>query len=67
MEKRARGKVVTVVRGLAASDNDLPSLLTQLKNQCGSGGTIKEECLELQGDHVPRVTKILQEIGYRVR
>ena len=36
VEKRKKGKVVTVIRGLAAADNDLPTLLTQLKNSCGA-------------------------------
>ncbi|MFM9117592.1 MAG: translation initiation factor [Planctomycetota bacterium] len=66
-EKRARGKMVTVVRGLAPSDNDLPTLLKQLKDKCGAGGTLKEDALELQGEHRERVAKLLQEIGYRVR
>lgn len=67
IEKRARGKLVTVVRGLAASDNDLPTLLKQLKDKCGAGGTVKEDSLELQGEHRERVAKLLQEMGYRVR
>ena len=38
VEKRKKGKVVTVVRGLAADDNDLPGLLGRLKAACGAGG-----------------------------
>jgi translation initiation factor 1 len=37
VEKRKKGKVVTVIRGLAATRNDLPTLLSKLKNQCGAG------------------------------
>ena len=40
VEKRKKGKVVTVVRGLPAEGNDLPALLTQLKTACGAGGTL---------------------------
>jgi translation initiation factor 1 len=66
VEKRAKGKLVTVVRGLAAADNDLPDLLTRLKTACGAGGTVKDDTLEIQGDHQRRVATLLAEIGYRV-
>jgi translation initiation factor 1 len=66
MEKRKKGKVVTVVRGLSAAVNDLPALLTRLKSQCGAGGTIDGDNLEIQGDHTDRIRLILAEIGYRV-
>jgi translation initiation factor 1 len=67
VEKRKRGKVVTVVRGLRADGNDLPGLLGRLKAACGAGGTIKEDELEIQGDHQERLRGLLAEIGYRVR
>src|SRR5262245_46308452 len=67
VEKRKKGKVVTIVRDLPAEGNDLPDLLTQLKTQCGAGGTIKEQSLEIQGEHLDRVRQVLTEIGYRVR
>ena len=40
VEKRKRGKVVTVIRGLPEVGNDLPVLLTQLKSTCGAGGAL---------------------------
>ena len=67
LEKRAKGKMVTVVRGLTATGNDLPSLLTKLKSACGAGGTLKEDTLEIQGEHLPRVRMVLSEIGYQVK
>lgn len=67
VEKRKKGKVVTVVRGLAADENDLPGLLGQLKAACGAGGTVKGDELEIQGDHLERLRGLLAEIGYRVR
>ena len=63
---RAKGKVVTVVRGLSGKHNDLAALLSRLKNACGAGGKIEEDNLELQGDQLERVRDILREIGYRV-
>lgn len=66
-EKRKRGKVVTVVRGLPVEGNDLPGLLTDLKNHCGAGGTLKEDEIEIQGDHVDRIRERLAAIGYRTK
>ncbi len=67
IEKRKRGKSVTLVRGLAAADNDLPALLTQLKNICGAGGTINGDELEIQGDQLDRLRTALIGLGYQVR
>lgn len=67
LERRKAGREVTVVRGLAATDNDLAALLVQLKNACGAGGTIKEDTLEVQGNHVERIKAALSTMGYRVK
>ncbi|PHR93438.1 MAG: translation initiation factor [Blastopirellula sp.] len=67
VEKRKKGKTVTVIKGLPAEGNDLPELLTQLKSTCGAGGAIKDECLEIQGKHLDRVAKLLKEIGFKVK
>ncbi|MFN0050986.1 MAG: translation initiation factor [Planctomycetales bacterium] len=67
VEKRRKGKIVTVVQGLAASANDLPGLLKKLKNHCGAGGTLDGDSLEIQGDHRDRLQKLLGEMGYKVR
>lgn len=67
VEKRKQGKVVTVVRGLAAEVNDLPRLLTQLKSACGAGGTLDGSTLEIQGDHRARLGELLSAMGYRLR
>lgn len=67
VEKRKHGRLMTLVRGLAASENDLPDLLKQLKNACGAGGTIDEDLIEIQGDQAERVRATLSKIGYRVK
>lgn len=67
VEKRAKGKVVTVIRGLLSAHNDLPALLTRLKNRCGTGGTLDGDAIEIQGDHLARLKTLLAEIGYRIR
>src|ERR1700741_4331648 len=66
VEKRKHGRVMTVIRGLEASENDLPALLTQLKNSCGAGGTIDGDMMEIQGAHLDRIRNALQKIGYKV-
>ena len=67
VEKRPKGKVATVIRGLKVADNDFPALLTAFKGACGAGGTIQGETLELQGDHAARLKKLLTDRGYRVK
>ena len=67
IEKRKKGKMVTVIRGLSPEENDLPELLAKIKASCGAGGTTKGELLEVQGDHLARVRELLSGIGYRVK
>jgi translation initiation factor 1 len=66
-EKRKKGKLVTVIRGLSAEGNDLPSLLKQLKSACGAGGTLQEDSIEIQGDQIDRIRDALKEIGFKVK
>jgi translation initiation factor 1 len=67
IEKRARGKTVTVVSGLDPEGSDLPSLAAALKSRCGTGGTIKDGQIELQGDHREPVLARLEQIGYKIK
>ena len=65
-EKGGRGgKVVTVVRGLPASD--AAAVVKDLKRHCGSGGAAKEGVVEIQGDHREKVAARLESQGYRVK
>ncbi len=66
LEKRKKGKLVTVIRGLSAKDNDLSGLLSRLKSRCGAGGAIQDDHLEVQGDHLQRISDALRELGYQV-
>ena len=61
------GKAVTVVRGLALDDAALASLAKQLKALCGSGGTVKDGVIEVQGDHCERVIETLKKQGRVVK
>ena len=64
IEKRKKGKVVTVLRGLSAAENDLPALLARLKDRCGAGGTLDGDTLEIQGNHIDRLRDLLKDNGY---
>jgi translation initiation factor 1 len=61
------GKSVTVVRGLAVDGVSLLALGKQLKAACGSGGTVKDGVIEVQGDHVATVIAALQKLGHTVK
>lgn len=65
LEKAGRGgKTVTVVRGLTLPEPDLEALGKRLKQSCGTGGTVKDGAIEVQGDHRDAVEKLLRERGY---
>src|SRR5262245_48236764 len=67
MEKKGRGgKTVTVVYGLPQNDEFLQSLSQMLKRACGTGGTVVEGGVELQGDLRDRVRDVLAKQGYVV-
>ena len=61
------GKVVTVVTGISLPDKDLDALGKQLKAACGSGGTVKDGVIEVQGDHIDRIVALLVAQGYKAK
>ena len=61
------GKTVTVIDGVIGSSTGLAALAQQLKKFCGSGGTVKDEVIEIQGDHCEKVMAKLSELGYKVK
>jgi translation initiation factor 1 len=65
-EKR-RGKTVTIVKPFHLTKNDLQALLKTLKKKLGTGGTIKENHLEFQGDISTFLKKHLEQLGYRFK
>lgn len=67
IEKRKAGKKVTVVRGLAEDETDLPELLSKLKTNCGAGGTVRDGLIEVQGEQLDRVKNYLISLGYKVK
>lgn len=65
LDRRASGRVVTVVTGLPGRPEDVSALARTLKAACGTGGTVKEGALELQGDQRERVEAALRARGLR--
>jgi translation initiation factor 1 len=65
VEKRPRGKAVTVIGSLDPEGNDLPALAAKLKSSCGTGGTLKDGRIELQGNHLQAVESALKDLGYK--
>lgn len=61
------GKAVTLVKGVLVNGAALEQLGKQLKAACGSGGTVKDSVIEIQGDHVDRVIAALQKLGHKVK
>lgn len=59
LERRASGRVVTVVSGLPGGRAEVAALARELKTACGAGGTVKDGALELQGDHRDRIESVL--------
>lgn len=65
--KGRRGKQVTCITGLSLSATELDNLASRLKQSCGTGGTVKEGRIEIQGDNCDRVLTVLAELGYNAK
>lgn len=64
-ESKGRGgKTVTVVKSLPLDEAALAALGKQLKAACGSGGTVKDGVIEIQGDHADTVLQLLLKLGH---
>ena len=62
-----KGKTVTVISGFQLKPETLEQLVKQLKAQCGAGGTVKENTIEIQGDHKQKLLEILIKLGYKAK
>jgi translation initiation factor 1 len=61
------GKSVTLIKNLVLSEDDLKSLAKRIKQDCGVGGTVKDEVIEIQSEQRERIAEILQRLGYKVK
>lgn len=62
--KHRGGKAASVVRGFEGSQYDLEQLGKQLKHHCGTGGSVKDGEIIIQGDHRDKILAWLQKSGY---
>jgi translation initiation factor 1 len=65
--KGRKGKGVTVITGVPLTGAALEELATRLKKRCGSGGTVHEGVIEIQGDHRDALLAELGKLGYPVK
>ena len=63
-KERRRGKVVTIVKPFHLSSNELKALLKTIKKKLGTGGAVKEDSLEFQGEVKERLSFELEKLGY---
>jgi translation initiation factor 1 len=61
------GKGVTTIAGVPLAEAELRALAKQLKQQCATGGSVKEGVIEIQGDHRTAIKTTLEGLGYRVK
>jgi translation initiation factor 1 len=67
-EKQGRGgKIVTAIHGVELAADALKALAGELKRLCGTGGTVKDGIVEIQGDHRDKVVAALEQRGYTVK
>jgi translation initiation factor 1 len=67
LEKKGRkGKGVTVIKGFFHTKHDLERFARELKTRCGSGGTVKDDTVEIQGDHRKTAVEYFRALGFRV-
>ena len=65
--KGRKGKGMTVISGVPLHPEGLRQLAKTLKQKCGTGGTIKGQTIEIQGDHRDFLVSELQSMGYTVK
>lgn len=62
--KHRAGKTVTIVYGFQGKEEDMNALGKALKNHCGTGGSVKDGEIIIQGDHRQKVFQFLKLKGY---
>lgn len=66
-KKQRAGKEVTLITGFIGTDADLTDLGKTLRNKCGSGGSVKDGEIIVQGDHRKKIADYLTQNGYKIK
>ena len=61
------GKTVTTVSGVGLASDELLALASDLKRRCGTGGSVKDYVIEIQGDHREAIVAELEKRGFTVK
>jgi len=61
------GKSVTLIKNLTLSEEDMKSLAKKIKQDCGVGGTVKDDVIEIQSEQREKIASILQKLGYKIK
>jgi translation initiation factor 1 len=65
--KGRNGKTVTTITGLPLGEDELREFASRLKRQCGTGGSVKDGVIVIQGDHCDTLVALIQKHGYTVK
>lgn len=65
--KGRKGKGVTLITGVPLAEEELKALASRLKQLCGTGGTVREGVIEIQGDQRDRLVQWFEQQGYKVK
>ena len=65
--KGRKGKTVTTVSAFQLADDELKNFAAQLKRKCGTGGTVKDGIIIIQGDHRDTLLSELKKQGYAAK
>lgn len=65
--KGRKGKGVSVITGLPLRTDELKALAKELKQKCGTGGTVKDRAIEIQGEHRDVLVEELKKRGFQAK
>lgn len=68
VEKNHRGgKIATIIKGFQGTDDDIQTMGRWLKTTCGTGGSVKDGEIIIQGHHADKIVKLLIDKGYKAK